>query len=168
MARAQSCEAAAQEAERAYAVPPGLLRAIGVVESGRRDPTTGRLAPWPWSLNAEGRGQSLASAAEALAAVRQLQAGGVVSIDVGCFQVNLLHHKGAFATLEAGFDPGANADYAARFLLQLRARTGSWEGAVAAYHSSIPERGAAYGTACWRAGEVAILRPRRGHLRRRR
>jgi hypothetical protein len=139
-----ACDAAGQVAEAQYAVPPGLLRAIGRVESGRRDPSTGRVAAWPWTINAAGQGHVFASAAEALAATRALQATGVASIDVGCFQVNLMHHPLAFPMLEDGFDPSRNADYAARFLSSLRLRTGSWDAAVAAYHSGTPELGGPY------------------------
>ena len=41
------------------------------------------------------------------------RAQGARSIDVGCMQVNLLHHADAFASLEQAFDPVANARYAA-------------------------------------------------------
>lgn len=157
----QACDVAGAAAERRHEVPEGLLRAIGRVESGRRDPATGQVAAWPWTINAEGRGRAFDSVADALAATEVLRRGGVGSIDVGCFQVNLLHHPGAFATLEEGFDPERNAEYAARLLKSLRGRTGSWEEAVAAYHSATPERGgpyrdrvlAAWGRAAWgRAG----------------
>ena len=53
--------------------------------------------------------------------MRAVQAQGVRSIDIGCMQVNLMHHPNAFATLDAAFDPLANALYAARFLTELRA-----------------------------------------------
>ena len=141
---ATSCDAAGAEAEQRYGIPAGLLRAIGRIESGRRDPATGLVAPWPYTINAEARGHLFDSAAEALAATRALQATGVASIDVGCFQINLMHHPAAFATLEEGFSPAPNADYAARFLVTLRSKTGSWEAATAAYHSAVPERGLPY------------------------
>jgi hypothetical protein len=139
-----ACDAAGAAAEARYDLPPGLLRAIGRVESGRRDPTTGQVTPWPWAINAKGRGQLLDSRDEALVTTRTLQQAGVASIDVGCFQVNLVQHPLAFPALEDGFDPARNADYAARFLLSLRAKTGSWDAAVAAYHSSTPELGDPY------------------------
>jgi hypothetical protein len=139
-----ACDTAGEAAEARYDLPPGLLRAIGRVESGRRDPATGQVAPWPWAINAEGRGQLFFSRDEALAATRTLQSAGVASVDVGCFQVNLVHHPLAFPTLEDGFDPAHNADYAARFLLSLRAKTGNWDAAVAAYHSATPELGLPY------------------------
>ena len=62
-----------------------------------------------------GRGHFYDSKAEAVAAVRAMQARGIQSIDVGCGQINLMHHPDAFANLELAFDPQANATYAARF-----------------------------------------------------
>jgi len=114
------------------------------VESGRPDPRSGRLEPWPWTIDAEGAGQFFSSRAEAVAAVRALQARGVRSIDVGCLQVNLLFHPAAFASLEQAFDPYANAAYAARFLNSLYAGRHDWKPSIAAYHSSTPVLGAGY------------------------
>jgi hypothetical protein len=139
-----ACDQAGAQTEVALGLPPGLLRAIGRVESGRRDPVSGAFAPWPWTINAAGQGRFFADAESAAAAVRMLQAGGTASIDVGCFQVNLMHHPLAFRRLEDGFDPAANAAYAGAFLAALRQRLGSWEAAVAAYHSATPDRGEAY------------------------
>lgn len=139
-----ACEIAGGAAERQQNLPSGLLLAMGLVESGRRDPVTQRVAAWPWTVNANGTGTFYASLAEAVAATRAQRANGVASIDVGCFQINLLEHPSAFDSLEAAFDPQGNAAYAARFLASLHDRTGSWESAVAAYHSSTTERGNAY------------------------
>jgi hypothetical protein len=124
-------------------LPAGILGAIGRVESGRPD-TAGRLTPWPWTLDAAGAGAFLPSADAAVTSVRSLQRQGLRNIDVGCFQVNLEQHPDAFATLEAAFDPQSNADYAAAFLSTLHQRTGSWEAAVAAYHSADPALGIPY------------------------
>jgi len=134
------CRGAIQAAERAAGIPAHLLTAIARVESGRRDPDTGAFHPWPWTINAEGRGQFFASKAAAIAEVQALQARGLRSIDIGCMQVNLRHHPNAFASLDEAFDPVANATYAARFLTELQAaRGGDWQRAAAAYHSQTPE-----------------------------
>lgn len=138
------CRAAVRQAERGAAIPEHLLAAIARVESGRRDPRTGRATPWPWTINAEGQGFFFESKAEAIAAVRSLQARGVRSIDVGCMQVNLMHHPTAFASLEQAFDPPANAAYAARFLTRLHEQANDWSRAAALYHSATPELGAEY------------------------
>ena len=138
------CRSAILLAERATRVPDRLLNAIATVESGRRDPVSGAVYPWPWAINVEGAGHFYDSKADAIAAVRGYQAQGIRSIDVGCMQVNLMHHPDAFATLDQAFDPVANAAYAARFLTQLFAQTNAWPRAAAAYHSWTPELGADY------------------------
>lgn len=152
------CRAAITAAERAAQVPDGLMSAIGMVESGRRD-VAGRTGPWPWTINAEGAGRYFETKAEAIEAVQALQARGIRSIDVGCMQVNLAHHPSAFASLDDAFDPALNAGYAARFLNQLLAQTGSWPRAVAGYHSLTPELGEGYAAkvlAAWPNGRVRI------------
>lgn len=138
------CDHYGDQVEAALQLPRGVLRAIGRVESGRRDPVGGSFAPWPWTLNANGQGRYLTDASAAAAAVRSLQAAGTANIDVGCYQVNLLHHPHAFQSIEAALEPATNAAYAGGFLRTLHARLGSWEAAVAAYHSATPERGEAY------------------------
>ena len=138
------CRAAIAGAEQGQAIPPHLLAAIGRVESGRRDAVTGAWHPWPWTVNAEGQGLFFDSKAQAVAAVRDMRARGVRSIDVGCTQVNLMHHQDAFPGLEQAFDPAANAAYAARFLRQLFVQTGAWPKAVALYHSATPALGEPY------------------------
>lgn len=158
------CRPAIAMAEAGAAIPPRLLSAIGRVESGRRG-ADGRLAPWPWTINAEGQGHFFDSKAEAVAAVRALQARGVRSIDVGCLQVNLMHHPDAFASLDAAFDPGANAAYAARFLAQLHDQLGTWPKAAGAYHSQTPELGEDYRNrvlAAWPAEQAAAGGPLQG------
>ena len=137
------CRAAIGMAERMSGVPDRLMQAIGAVESGRRD-ESGAVSAYPWTINAEGVGSYYASKAEAIAAVTALRARGVRSIDVGCMQINLMHHADAFTSLEEAFDPAANAAYAARFLLRLLGQTGSWPAAAAGYHSLTPDIGADY------------------------
>jgi hypothetical protein len=138
------CRAAIASAEREYGIPAGLLAAIGRVESGRRDPATGENGPWPWTMNAEGTGKFFPGKAEAVAEVRQLRAGGMRIIDVGCMQINLHHHANAFASLEEAFDPLINARYAARFLKDLQASAGDWMTAAGHYHSQTPGRADSY------------------------
>ncbi len=140
------CRAAIRQVEGASGgiIPDHLLAAIARIESGRRDPQTGRFTPWPWTINAEGKGFFFESKAEAIAAVRDLQSSGVRSIDVGCMQINLMHHPNAFGSLEQAFDPNANAAYGARFLMQLHDQSGDWTRATGLYHSATPDLAADY------------------------
>lgn len=160
-ASANECETAGAEAERALGLPADLLVAIGRIETGRHA-ADGRVAPWPWSVNAAGQGYYLDSLAEAVALVRSLQARGIRSIDVGCFQVNLLFHPNAFASLEDGFDPASNARAAAAFLHELRGIVVGWEEAVGRYHSADPSLGVPYMRqvmASWHGGALMAAAP---------
>lgn len=140
----RACSRAAAHAEADRHLPTGLLSAISIVESGRSGLGSARPAAWPWSINADGRGYYLSSKAAAIAAARALQAAGRRAIDVGCLQVDLLYHPEAFATIEAAFDPDANAQAAARILARARFGGDSWDTAIAVYHSASPIRGAVY------------------------
>lgn len=125
-------------------LPTTLLPAIARVESGRLDASTGRVRPWPWTINVDGIGYFYDTKADVIAAVRALQAKGKRSIDVGCMQVNLMHHPRAFADLDQAFDPAANAAYAVQFLFLLYRQTRDWPLATAYYHSATPDLGEEY------------------------
>ena len=136
------CIQAIREAERAHGIPHDLLMALGLQEAGMT--FQGARTIWPWSVNVEGRGHRFDTRAEAEAFVQGQLAQGIRSIDVGCLQINLRWHPDAFPTPGAGFDPALNADYAARFLRDLKAQTGDWWQAAGHYHSATPERKAIY------------------------
>lgn len=139
----RQCEVAIARAEALFALPPGLLMAIALVESGRLEPASGKVRPWPWSINAAGQGLFFDNEAQAVHFVRGLQKQGVASIDIGCLQVNQFFHP-VFASLADAFDPEENAEYAARFLRQLYAETGNWTAAAGLYHSRTPLLAATY------------------------
>ncbi len=133
------CPQAIAVQERTQAIPKHLLSAIAIAESGRKHPDIGRRMPWPWTVMAEGEGRYLPSKAAAISEVRQLQARGVRNIDVGCMQVNLLHHPDAFFSLDQAFEPDSNVAYAGQFLRTLFDSAGSWQEAAGMYHSATPE-----------------------------
>jgi hypothetical protein len=139
-----ACAAASAAVQRRTQLPPRLLDAIGIVETGRVDPARHIVTPWPWSVDANGEGHIYETKAAAIMAVQQFQAAGIDSIDVGCMQINLLHHPDAFANLEDAFDPAINTAYAGRFLRELFVQTGDWPHAAAAYHSQTPSIAAPY------------------------
>lgn len=139
------CLRAILEAQERHGIPGNLLLGIGLQEAGTR--SAGWLTVWPWSVNAAGEGRMFETREAAMTWVRERQAAGIQSIDVGCMQINLRWHPDAFETLAEGFDPQLSADYAARFLRDLRERTGNWETAAGSYHSFTPERRAIYTSA---------------------
>lgn len=131
---AGGCDGAVRRAASAYGVPEVLALAMAQAESGRR----------PWAVNSALTGRSFASRDEAIRYVEAERRQGVVTIDVGCLQVNLYWHPEAFATLAEAFDPDRNAAAGLARLADLRRETGSWTQAVARYHGGAVEEQARY------------------------
>lgn len=151
------CGAAIAKASASHGLPAGLLSAIAKVESGRLNPQTGSMQPWPWTIDANGSGTLYATEAAAEQAAAGFEAAGITSLDIGCLQVNLAQHPDAFQSLAQAFDPAANADYAAGFLIGLQQKFGNWPQAVAAYHSQTAALGAPYAArvyAQWQNGDA--------------
>ena len=138
------CAALASQAEREQGIPPGLVQALALAESGRWHADEGTTRPWPWTVTSGTDSFFLPSKPEALRKVEELRTEGRTNIDVGCMQVNLGYHGHAFASLAEALEPASNVAYAAQFLKQLREETRSWARATARYHSAHPERGQAY------------------------
>lgn len=137
-----TCFAAAISCDQAASlvgskVPPGLLQAIGSVESGHID-QDGKVRPWPFTVDIDGNGYWFLTSGDAAKFTIQALKVGYGSVDVGCFQINLEAHPKAFKTLGEAFDPEDNAKYAADFLSKLYQQTGSWGLAVERYHSANP------------------------------
>lgn len=130
------CEQAITAAERQYNLPPYILHAIAITESGVK----GR--PYPHAMNIKGRAYYARNAQEMYNIV--VQNGPTSSIDVGCVQVNLKWHGKRFPNWAALLDPQTNAQYAAFHLTELFREFGSWNAAVSAYHSRTAWRGVNY------------------------
>jgi soluble lytic murein transglycosylase-like protein len=152
------CGAIAARMERAEDIPPGLLQAVALAESGRAHPAGRDVRPWPWTVRSGPDSFYLPSKELALRKVGELRAAGRSNIDVGCMQINLAYHPTAFATLEEAFDPLRNVGYGARFLAQLRAETRSWARATGRYHSADADRGQAYRARVWRLWQDLLSR----------
>lgn len=129
------CEYEIMKAEKKYGIPHKLLMAISTVESGCNVENGRKKRPYPWTVCAGGKGYFLSTKSAAIATVKKLMARGVRNIDVGCMQVNLLHHSKAFRNLEEAFTPKHNVAYASKFFMKLKKTYGSWTNAVGYYHS---------------------------------
>ncbi len=143
--QSELCAVALRQAEQRHHLPPGLLESIAKAESGRPITSFTDVRAWPWTIDADGDGLFLDSKAAAVAWMR-LQASRYNFVDIGCMQVDLHYHPHAFASIEDAFDPAANADYAARLLVDLYhgEAGGSWDVAVGLYHSHTPMLAAEY------------------------
>ena len=100
------CGAIAEETERAEGIPPGLVRAVTLVELGRWLAEDRRTQAWPWTVTAGPETYYLASKHEALRKVKELRARGRSNIDVGCMQVNLGYHGDRLRLARGGARPG--------------------------------------------------------------
>ncbi len=136
------CDRAALAAARDALVPRNVLLAITRLETGRGH--NGRRMPWPWTINAAGKGYWFDTRAEAEAFAQRLIDSGRTSFDVGCFQINYRWHGSAFRSVQEMFEPRANARYAARFLQELYDEKNDWVRAVGAYHSRTPRHAQRY------------------------
>lgn len=136
------CERAIVNGARRGGVPPQVLHAVALTETGRK--SGGRVRPFPWAINREGKGHWFKTRAEALAFAEESLRQGRRSFDVGCVQINYRWHGHAFPSLDAMFDPEWTATYAAQFLRTLYEERGDWSAAAGAYHSLTPELAQVY------------------------
>lgn len=112
-----------------YDIPIGILYAVGLTETGRKDSLQ------PYAMNIEGKAVFMPSAAAAVMKFNEAHGQGAKLIDLGCMQINHRYHGDQFRSVDDMLDPRRNVDYAARFLTQLHARHETWSMAVARYHA---------------------------------
>jgi hypothetical protein len=118
------CVELTQYFEHKYGIPNGLLLAIANVESTKR----------PWAVNNFKESRYFKSQNEAIQYIRTLKESEQSSISVGFMQVNWMVHKNNFNSLEEAFTPFHNIEFAAKLLVSLHLRFGSWERAVMWYN----------------------------------
>lgn len=118
-----ACLLAVRAAEARHGLPPGLLVAVALAESGLHAN----------ALNIGGRAHYPARAEEA----RRLLAAAPpeASLMVGCLQVNARVHAGSTAW---ALDPARAADWAARYLLRHHAEYGDWVAALSRWNGGTP------------------------------
>jgi hypothetical protein len=163
VAQSAQCLRAIADAEQRHGLPKNLLLTIAKVESGRPITAMGDIRPWPWTINADGAGYFFQSRAAAVAWAGLALGRNVRYMDVGCTQVDWELHPTAFASIDQGFDPAANADYAARYLRQLYEGSGrNWFLAVGLYHSHTPDLAADYRDRVSAIGRGILLGARGG------
>lgn len=119
--------------ETTYGLPPGILHAIAIVESGRAG------VPWPWTLNIDGRTVYAASRREALALMHDRDGKLRPDVAIGCMQIFSRYHAASFRVDDYILDPATNVTYAGAFLRYLHDRYGSWAAAVRLYNAKNPQ-----------------------------
>lgn len=129
LAEKDGCERHMIRAAAQHGIPVGVLYAVGLTETGRRN------ALHPYAMNIAGKAVFPATRDEALRQFAQARNSGARLIDIGCMQINHLYHAERFASVAEIFDPQRNVAYAASFLKSLKAREKTWTMAVARYHA---------------------------------
>lgn len=117
-------------------VPASILYAVCLQEAGRT--LAGDYHPWPWTVNIQGQGQYLNSAAEALAVVDEALSR-TCRVDIGLCQIHWCAHSQVFTTPADALNPHINLHYAAKILRQeydtsVAQGIPSWWIAVGRYH----------------------------------
>lgn len=118
----------------AHGVPPSILYAIALTESGY---TYARVYnPWPWTLNVEGESKRFLNLSQTLAGLNHALDQGK-RVDIGIMQVNSFWHSHRVDSIEHLLDPYVNLHKGAEILLEQKRRStnqGWWE-AVGKYHA---------------------------------
>ena len=136
------CLDAARDASAETGVPYDVLMAIALTETGQQ--RDGVMEPWPWAVHHAGKGHWFDTKAEAVSLAETALQSGATNIDLGCFQLNIRWHAGAFRSAEDMLEPANNARYAAQFLSDLYQESGDWTLAAGTYHSRDPENAEVY------------------------
>jgi len=130
---AQAIPSAYQVAARQEGVPPAVLYALALTESGVR--LKQGVRPWPWTLNVAGKDYYFRNQQAACAAIVQAIAQhGKKRVDVGLGQINLGWHGGLFQSDCDALQPHRNLRHAARLLRGHFEHSGDWLAAAARYH----------------------------------
>lgn len=146
---ASKCIKLISKYEKIYQLPPNILLAIAIKETGRAYSGSKKLKsntviPWAWSVNTGGKGYYFISKKEAVKFVREQVRSGNINIDVGVAQINLRAHPSAFESIEQSFDPEVNLHYAAYLLQKHYLEYKNWFKSIAAYHSKTEKFGSQY------------------------
>ncbi|MGK2927453.1 MAG: lytic transglycosylase domain-containing protein [Lysobacterales bacterium] len=127
-----------------YGIPPQVLYAVALTESGLRMPGSRDHRPWPWTLNVAGKSYRYGTRNEAYVGLMQhLERTDLV--DVGLMQVNWRYHGQKLLDQNLSLDPWFNLRVGASILRELFDDCGDWMTAAGRYHAPAnPERAAGY------------------------
>jgi len=132
---AQSIPAGYQRVAIEYDLPPALLYAVALTESGQSALSEGRFRPWPWALNINGVGHYFTSRQEALQALQVALANANSSVDIGLMQVNWRYHHAALGSAREALDPYHNLRVAAAILRDCLNEHPNWMQTAGCYHA---------------------------------
>lgn len=132
---AQSIPSGYQRVATEYDLPPALLYAVALTESGQSALSEGRFRPWPWALNINGEGHYFTSRQEALQALQAALMHTNSSVDIGLMQINWRYHRAALGSAWQALDPYHNLRVAAAILRDCLNEHTNWMQTAGCYHA---------------------------------
>ena len=132
---AQSIPGGYQRVATEYNLPPALLYAVALTESGQSALSEGQFRPWPWALNINGAGHYFTSRQDALQALQVALANAASSVDIGLMQVNWRYHHAALGSAWEALDPYHNMRVAAAILRDCLNEHTNWMQTAGCYHA---------------------------------
>ncbi len=122
-----------QLAAQRAGIPSAVLYAVALQESGIQ--RSGRIVPWPWSLNVAGQARRFATRAQACEGLMQaLRHTPPTRIDAGLGQINLGYQQQRFTHPCDLLDPYRNLAIAADILREQHSPDEDWLLAIGRYH----------------------------------
>ncbi|NKB61231.1 MAG: transglycosylase SLT domain-containing protein [Gammaproteobacteria bacterium] len=118
-----------------YDIPPVLLYAVALTESGQSSLSDGRFRPWPWTLNINGEGHYFPSRQAAWQALQSSVDIANNSVDIGLMQISWRYHSTALGSAWQALAPYHNLTVAAAILRDCQKKNTSWNERVGCYHA---------------------------------
>lgn len=135
-----------QQVASEYGLPPALLYAVALTESGQSSLSKGQFRPWPWALNINGEGHYFSSRQVAWHALQVALSEADTSVDVGLMQISWRYHRSALGSSWQALDPYHNLRVAAALLSDCFAESSNWIQSAGCYHApNNPARANRYG-----------------------
>lgn len=128
-----------------YGLPPALLYAVALTESGQSSLSKGQFRPWPWALNINGEGHYFPSRQRAWQALQTALTETGNSVDIGLMQVSWRYHRAALESTWQALDPYHNLRVAAAILRDCYVEHTNWMQSAGCYHApNDPAKARAY------------------------
>jgi hypothetical protein len=134
-ANAQTIPAGYVQIANQYEIPPVLLYAVALTESGQSSLSGGQFRPWPWTLNINGEGHYFPSRQAAWQALQTSVVGSNNSVDIGLMQISWRYHRAALGSAWQALDPYHNLTVAAAILRDCQEENTCWIERVGCYHA---------------------------------
>lgn len=145
-AASQSIPVGYQQVASEYGLPPGLLYAVALTESGQSSLSDGQVRPWPWALNIDGEGHYFPSRQVAWRALQAALTETKTSVDIGLMQISWRFHRSALGSSWQALDPYHNLRVAAAILRDCFVEHTQWIQSAGCYHApNDPARADRYG-----------------------